>query len=454
MYHSTRGEELVSGAQAIVNGIAPDGGLYVIDQLPEINYKKLMDYNYVELACFIINKFFPEFEYNELFMEIKSAYQEFDIEEVINIKDINNPYFLELFHGPTLAFKDFALVVLPRLMKLAKKKLNIKAKTNILVATSGDTGGAALNGFKDVEGFNIIVLYPNNGVSHFQEQQMLSLTKNNAKVYAVEGNFDDCQCFVKNFFRNNKDLNLGSANSINIGRLVPQIVYYFYSYMSLVKNKKIKTDEMVNFIVPTGNFGNIFAGYYAKLMGLPINNLIVASNENDILTDCFRKGIYDKNREFIKTNSPSMDILVSSNLERLIYYSVKENTKSVSKLMKSFNETGKIKFNNPFSFFKAFKTNQEETKKIINDVNNKYNYLIDPHTAVAYGAYLQLKDKVSPNIIVSTASPYKFMETIKESISNIEVNLKSNNENVYLHKEVITLEEANIKLRKVIECLE
>ena len=328
MFHSTRGNKLVSSPEAILNGLADDGGLYVIDQLPSINYKDLMNDDYQTMAAKILNAFFPEFSYDDVKREIDDAYSSFDIKEVVNLKKCDNAYFLELFHGPTLAFKDLALVVLPRLMKLSKEKLGYDKNITILTATSGDTGGAALNGFSAIDGISIIVLYPNGGVSPVQEAQMCSFINKNAKVLALQGNFDDCQNFVKKFFSEHKELSLSSANSINIARLAPQIVYYFYSYIYLVKNNIIKDGDKINFDVPTGNFGNIFAGFYAKSLGLPIQNLICASNKNSVLTDFFLNGKYDKKRPFFKTNSPSMDILISSNLERFLYYGTNSEAKT------------------------------------------------------------------------------------------------------------------------------
>jgi len=424
MFHSTRGKELLSSPEAILNGLANDGGLYVIDKLPQIDYHDLLNDNYKTMAAKIINSFFPEFSYEEVEKEINEAYSTFDIDSVVDLKKCNNAYFLELFHGPTLAFKDLALVVLPRLMKLSKKKLGYEKNITILTATSGDTGGAALNGFKGIDGVSIVVLYPDGGVSPIQEAQMCSFRGDNAKVLAIKGNFDDCQSLVKDFFNNHKELSISSANSINIARLVPQVVYYFYSYIELLRRNEIVDGEKINFDVPTGNFGNIFAGFYAKMMGVPINNLICASNKNAVLTDFFHNGKYDKKRPFFKTNSPSMDILISSNLERLVYYGANENVEETNRLMSSLKNNGEYDFNNPFDFFKAYSTDEEKTLEVIKDVYNEFNYLVDPHTAVAYNAYLGYVAETKNNlktVVVSTASPYKFPQAILEAF-NIDCN--------------------------------
>ena len=462
MFHSTRSNKLVAPSEAIVNGLASDGGLYVIDELPKVNYKDLIDLDYPSLASKIISLFFDDLAYEDIYNEVKEAYKSFDIDSVVEVKSFDDICFLELFHGPTLAFKDLALVVLPRLMKLAKKKLKIESKTTILTATSGDTGGAALNGFKDVEGINIIVLYPDGGVSPVQEAQMHSFKGKNSFVYAVDGNFDDCQSFVKRFFEENKDLNLSSANSINIARLVPQIVYYFYTYIKLLNDGIIKEDEVIDFTVPTGNFGNILAGFYAKNMGLPIGNLVCASNQNDVLTEFFNSGVYNKNREFFKTNSPSMDILISSNLERWLYYACGNDVLKCRSLINELNTKGMYEFSNPYSYFKAHSCSEENTLKVIKEVYEKYGYLIDPHTAVAYDAAVKFKQRHM--VVVSTASPFKFPGSVLkafnvESESLIDLSVKFNleipkqiNYPVFL-KEVISKEEASVLIRGVIQCL-
>lgn len=417
MFHSTRGNKKVSASEAILNGLAEDGGLYVIDELPKIDYHTLIHETYQGMAAKILWAFFPEFALEDIQKEVNEAYKSFDTKDVVKIKECDDAYFLELFHGPTLAFKDLALVLLPRLMKLAKEKLHIRDTITILTATSGDTGGAALNGFRDVEGVSIVVLYPNGGVSEIQEAQMCSFRGKNAKVLAIKGNFDDCQNFVKSFLNKHKELKLSSANSINIGRLVPQIVYYYYSYIYLVKANKIQDGEYIDFDVPTGNFGNIFAGYLAKEMGLPIRNLICASNKNAVLTDFFHTGLYDKNRMFYKTNSPSMDILISSNLERFLYY-LSPNGEDINKYMELLKTKGEYVFPYKPDFIYAYSTDERTTLNIIKEIYRQYGYLIDPHTAVAYSAYSEYRKEKKDScktVIVSTASPYKFAQTVCEA---------------------------------------
>lgn len=440
MFHSTRGLKKVNSFEAIIQGLADDGGLFISEKIPNLDYLNLFNDSYVEITVKILHSFFNDFTYDELLKLVKSGYDTFPYENKIGIKKVNDTYFMELFHGPTLAFKDMALVILPRLFALAKEKLNIKEEYNILTATSGDTGGAALNGFKNIKGVNLFVLYPNDGISELQQKQMLSFKSNNAFVYAIKGNFDDCQKIVKEFFEENKELNITSANSINIGRLIPQIAYYYYTYIQLIKNNEIKINEEVNFSIPTGNFGNLFAAFLAKRMGLPIKHLICASNENKVLTDFFNNGVYNKNREFYKTNSPSMDIIVSSNLERLLYYALNENTELVKEIMNKFNKTGIIELQNPFDFIYAYNANQKETDNTIKKLFESSNYLIDPHTAVAYKAYFDYKKEVNDickTIIVSTASPYKFSKAVLNALS-IEV-MEDEMENINKISEITKL---------------
>lgn len=471
MFHSTRGNKLVSSPEAILNGLADDGGLYVIDKLPKINYEDLMNDDYQTMAAKILNAFFPEFDYKDIKREIDDAYSSFDTNEVVKLKGCDKAYFLELFHGPTLAFKDLALVVLPRLMKLSKKKLGYEKNITILTATSGDTGGAALNGFKSIPGISIVVLYPNGGVSPVQEAQMCSFISKNSKVLAIEGNFDDCQNFVKKFFSEHKDLSLSSANSINIARLAPQIVYYFYSYIYLVRNNIIKNGDKINFDVPTGNFGNIFAGFYAKSLGLPIKNLICASNKNSVLTDFFMNGKYDKKRPFFKTNSPSMDILISSNLERFLYYGTNSEAKT-KELMESLTKNGEYEFKNPFDYFYAYSTNEEKTLEVIKEVYDNYKYLVDPHTAVAYNAYKSYINETKDNaitVVVSTASPYKFPQAVLKAFDVVEedamksINVLSNKFNLEIpsvlnyppvKRTIVKLEDSVKYVEDVIKCFE
>ena len=426
MFHSTRGTKLKKGMDAIIEGIAEDGGLYVIDKIPTVDIKEFIGLDYYGMAKKVLHLFFDDFTYEEISNLVDEAYHTFQIEEVVRLKETKDCYFLELFHGPTMAFKDIALVVLPRLIALSKKKKGIKEKTTILTATSGDTGGAALSGFSGIEGIDVYVMYPNNGVSPIQERQMLNFVSDNAHVIALEGNFDDCQTFVKEFFLENKDLNLSSANSINIGRLVPQIVYYFYSYIYLVNQGKIKLGDKINFTVPTGNFGNIFAGFYAIKMGLPINKLICASNKNKVLTDYFKTGTYNRLREFYKTNSPSMDILISSNLERMLYYACGENELRVKELMDALKNDGSYEFSNPFDIFYASFATEDDTYAMINKMYKENNYVLDPHTAVAYKACLDYKNESNDglmNVVVSTASPFKFPQAVLKGLE-IENNLQ------------------------------
>ena len=435
LYKSTRGKEKkIYSSDAIVKGLAEDGGLYVPVEIPVIDQplNELKDKNYLEIAYEVMSKFFDDFDKNSLLECVERAYDhKFDKKEIVDIKEINDAYFLELYHGPTIAFKDMALSILPHLLKTACKKLNFNKEVVILTATSGDTGKAALEGFADVEGTKIIVFYPKDGVSPIQERQMTTQEGKNTFVVSIDGNFDDAQRGVKEIFSDenmNKLLEennyvFSSANSINIGRLVPQVVYYVYSYLQLLKNEEIKDGEKINVVVPTGNFGNILAGYYAKQMGLPIDQLICASNENNVLCDFFNTGVYDRRRDFKVTNSPSMDILVSSNLERLLYEISGKNEDAVKYLMEKLNTDGEYEItnemkNNMRDFHAGFAT-EKDTQGIINKVYKESNYLMDTHTAVAYSVYKKYKEETKDNtktIIVSTASPFKFTRSVIESI--------------------------------------
>ena len=473
MFHSTRNNELVSSEKAILDGLAKDGGLYVVDEIPMLDYHDLLNDDYQTIAAKVLHSFFKEFSIEELKSEIYEAYANFDTKEVVGMKRVEDTYFLELFHGPTLAFKDQALVLLPRLMKLSKEKLGFEKKITILTATSGDTGGAALNGFKDVDGINIVVLYPNGGVSPVQEAQMLSFRSKNAEAIAVKGNFDDCQNFVKEFFKNHKEYNLSSANSINIARLVPQVVYYYYAYVNLIRRKAISEGELVNFDVPTGNFGNIFAGFYAKMMGLPINHLICASNKNCVLTDFFNSGKYDRNRDFYKTNSPSMDILISSNLERFLYYAAGNDSEKVKSLMNDLRDNGFYNFKNPFDYIYAYTTDETKTLEVIKEVYESSKYLMDPHTSVAYNAYQEYKKQTKDGhltVIVSTASPFKFPQTVLKAFDFDEepdpfkaAYIVSKEFDLELPKvlnygkserKIVSKEECERKVEELIQCLE
>ena len=430
-FRSTRGlEKEISSAEAIINGIAKDGGLYVPDEFPKV-YDKLKEntnIKYEELAFKVINEYFTDIDDAELMGAINDAYN-----NRFDVKVKNN--FLELYHGPTCAFKDAALLFLPQIMKRAKKIQGIKEEVTILTATSGDTGKAALEGFAGVDGFKVVVYYPKNGVSAIQERQMVSQKGDNVKVIGIKGNFDDAQTGVKQIFGDDdfkkelakKGYILSSANSINIGRLVPQIVYYFYGYFNLVNQGVIKLDDQINVVVPTGNFGNILAGYYAKQMGLPIDKFICASNENKVLTDFFETGVYDKKRELILTESPSMDILVSSNLERLLYEATGRNPEVVSELMNSLNTKGVYEVNDKVkSFMKEFYGNFATTDEVYAAIKEEYekeNYVMDTHTAVAHVVKNKYINETGDNkcaLVLSTASPYKFPRSICNAL-NIDV---------------------------------
>jgi len=435
-YVSTRNEkDYVSPSLGILKGIAADGGLYVPEKVPTLtkSLEELCELNYQDSAFEILKLFYTDFTEDELKYCIKNAYDDkFDTKIIAPIAKVEDDFFLELFHGKTIAFKDMALSILPYLMTVSAKKNDIKDDIIILTATSGDTGIAALEGFKNVPNTKVVVFYPKDGVSQVQEKQMITIDGDNTFVISVNGNFDDAQSAVKNIFMNdemkndlkNKGYVLSSANSINIGRLFPQVVYYFHAYASLVKSKEINCGDKINFTVPTGNFGNILAGYYAKLLGLPVNKFICASNENKVLYDFFKTGIYDRNRDFKLTISPSMDILISSNFERLIYLmSDQETTRN---LFEDLKTKGEYTFNKEFKDFTGEFVTDKETKGFIKDVYNK-GYVMDTHTAVAYGAYKKYQKESSDNhknVILSTASPYKFAEAVCGAIdeNNSKIN--------------------------------
>jgi len=434
-YRSTRGtDNWLESSEAMIKGIASDGGLYVPEVIPKINQPldKMLSMNYQELAFYIISKFFADFTAEELKYCIRKAYdKKFDDPLIAPLLQKDKAFFLELFHGPTLAFKDLALSILPHLLSTAARKNAINKKIMILTATSGDTGKAALEGFAGVEGTKIMVFYPKDGVSIIQERHMTTQTGDNTCVVAVKGNFDDTQSGVKEIFSDrifSRELNrngyiLSSANSINIGRLIPQIVYYVYAYLNLSKQEKIKADEKVNIVVPTGNFGNILAAYYAKKMGLPVGRLICASNENNVLYDFINTGIYNKKRKLIVTSSPSMDILVSSNLERLLYDISGRNADTVNSLINDLNTKGEFKItagmkNEMADFYGGFATDRE-TFETIKHVFYRFGYLMDTHTAVGYNVYRKYVDESgdrTKTIIVSTASPFKFPGSVSRAI--------------------------------------
>ncbi|WP_346996838.1 threonine synthase [Coprococcus comes] len=435
LYKSTRdAEKTVTASQAILKGLADDGGLFVPVSIPklQVSLGELKEMTYQEIAYTVMKEFLTDFTEEELKSCIAKAYDsKFDTEEIAPLAKVEDAYYLELFHGATIAFKDMALSILPHLLTTSAKKNQVKNEIVILTATSGDTGKAALAGFADVEGTKIIVFYPKNGVSRVQELQMVTQKGDNTSVVAIHGNFDNAQSGVKAMFENKeleKELNeagyqFSSANSINIGRLVPQVVYYVYAYAKLLQNEEIAEDEEINVVVPTGNFGNILAAYYAKNMGIPIAKLICASNENKVLYDFFQTGTYDRNREFVLTTSPSMDILISSNLERLIYKISGEDARKDTDLMTelktkgSYAITGEMKAN--LADFAAGYATEEQVAKTIHDIYEDTGYVMDTHTAVAatvYKAYREDSKDDRKTVIASTASPYKFAGSVMSAI--------------------------------------
>lgn len=437
-YMSTRGERNIGISQAILNGIARDGGLFVPESFPEVfsRTEKLNEIKYIDLAMIIMENFIDEFTKEELRECINGAYgSRFSTDEIVPLVEKKGMYFMELFHGETLAFKDVALSILPQFMKKIREKNEIEDRIVILTATSGDTGKAALEGFKNLEGIEVIVFYPESGVSEIQKRQMITQRGENVCVVGLKGNFDHAQKGVKSLM-GNEDLKrkmrenrmvFSSANSINIGRLIPQIVYYFKAYLELLRLGDIRKGERINFVVPTGNFGNILAGYYAGRMGLPINRLICASNDNNVLYDFFKDGIYDIRREFKVTSSPSMDILVSSNLERLLFEICSRDHNRVAELMRRLREDGVYKlryeeFNNLELFYGGY-ANEVAVEKNINRVFEDEGYLMDTHTAVAYSVYNEYMNNTgdrSKTVILSTASPFKFPKSVARGLKLYE----------------------------------
>lgn len=434
-YRSTRGAEgLVSASEAIIKGLAEDGGLFVPQCFPKLekSLEELAGMDYKAIAYEVMKLFLTDFTEEELKQCIERAYDEkFDTDAIAPLTEVDHTYYLELFHGATIAFKDMALSILPHLMSVAAKKNGVDKEIVILTATSGDTGKAALAGFADVEGTRIIVFYPKNGVSAIQEKQMVTQKGKNVKVVGITGNFDDAQTGVKNIF-SDKELGkkigemgfqFSSANSINIGRLVPQVVYYVHAYATLLREERIKAGDAINFTVPTGNFGNILAGYFAKQIGIPVNKLICASNENKVLFDFFETGCYDRNREFILTTSPSMDILISSNLERLIYFIAEEDAAKNKALMSALSTDGKYEITDSMKanlkdFVGGFAT-EEEVAETISEVYRESGYVMDTHTAVAatvYRRYVKDTKDETVNVIVSTASCFKFTRSVMEAV--------------------------------------
>ena len=439
---STRGGECVSGAQAIVQGIAKDGGLFVPEQFPQVSkeeLEKMLPQSYAERASFVLSKYLDEYDAAELTKACEAAYARFEGDDPAPLVKIDaGLYMLELFHGPTCAFKDMALTLLPYLLRKGCDLCGIKETVLILVATSGDTGKAALEGFKDANGVKIMVFYPNDGVSKMQKLQMATQEGNNVRVVAVRGNFDECQTAVKKIFTSDackeellkKGVILSSANSINFGRLAPQIAYYFSAYLDLVSSGQIDMGAEVNFAVPTGNFGNILAAYYAKRMGLPVGKLICASNKNNVLTDFIRTGVYDKRREFYKTMSPSMDILISSNLERLLFELSGRNAVRVQMRMDKLAAEGVYELYDEEKeqvqeLLWADFCGEDETVETIYEFFEEYQYPMDTHTACAMyaaGNYIAQHEKdAAPMVVVSTASPYKFPQDVMYAITGNDI---------------------------------
>ncbi len=442
-YHSTRNKEIsLTAGQAIIKGLSPDGGLFVPDTIPELSKEEIENIaqmNYRERAYAVLSKFLTDFSETELKDCISSAYtkKKFGTDSIApSYRLKKGEYILELWHGPTCAFKDMALQILPHFLVSSIKREGVNKEVVILVATSGDTDKAALEGFADVDGTRISVFYPNDGVSKTQKLQMVTQSGNNVNVAAVNGNFDDAQSGVKKIFTdkefealaNAHNFMLSSANSINWGRLAPQIVYYFSAYADLVKAQEVKSGEKINIVVPTGNFGNILAAYYAKKMGLPVNKLICASNSNNVLTDFIKTGVYDRNRKFNLTISPSMDILISSNLERFLYDVSGNNNEEIAGYMKSLAEEGKYEVSESIKasikeIFEAGFATDAETKETIKNVFDKHGYTMDTHTAVAYAVYKNYKEATgdeTKTVIASTASPFKFSSSVMQALMQDE----------------------------------
>lgn len=434
-YVSTRGSiNTKTAAQAVIQGISEDKGLYVPMQLPTLPFKleEMVGKSYQEIAFKVISAFFTDYTEEEMLACVNGAYDsKFEEKEIAPLVKGGDAYFLELYHGRTAAFKDMALSILPYLLTTAMKKEKEDKRICILTATSGDTGKAALEGFADVPGTEILVFYPNQGVSQVQERQMVTQEGENTHVFAIKGNFDDAQTGVKKIFNDTEfatelakiNCKLSSANSINIGRLVPQVAYYVYSYAKMLEKGILKAGEKMNVVVPTGNFGNILAAYYAKQMGIPMGKLICASNENKVLTDFINTGVYDIRRDFYLTNSPSMDILISSNLERLLYHLAEGNASEVKELMDSLEKdkiyTVSEKIKEGLKDFYAGFATIDETNKAIGTMYAENDYLMDTHTAVAYKVYqdyvVETGDN-TPTVIASTASAYKFADSVAKSI--------------------------------------
>lgn len=474
IYQSTRDKtNQKTASQAILQGLAVDGGLYVPVKFPELNFdfEAMKNRSYQEIATLILSSFFDDFSPEKIEEIVNEAYgEQFDDPKIAPVKRVGTHFVLELFHGETIAFKDMALSILPRLMTASSAKNGVKNEIVILTATSGDTGKAAMAGFADVPNTKIIVFYPKHGVSKIQEQQMLTQKGKNVHVVGIEGNFDQAQTSVKAMFNDEKlresmknaGKQFSSANSMNIGRLIPQIAYYVYAYTQLVATDSIVSGQKINFSVPTGNFGNILAAYYAKKIGLPIDKLICASNKNNVLTDFFKTGQYDKNREFYVTSSPSMDILVSSNLERLIFDLTNENDEQTKNLLTELSVNGRYgltkEMQEKLSDFIADWATEEEINREIQRSFTDENYVLDPHTAVASAVYRK-HSMETPTVIVSTASPYKFPRVVVEALTGLSatssdfelIKQLENLSKIPLPKAVEGIEKANILHNTVIE---
>lgn len=469
-YVSTRNKQQpIDFYQAIVQGIGNDGGLLVPEfELPTFDITTLLNKPYHELATEIIASFVPEAGKELITDACLQAYgKDLFPDIVVPVEKAGDTYIAELFHGQTAAFKDMALSLLPYLMTLSLKELKEEREVMILAATSGDTGKAALEGFKDVPGTSLKVFYPLDGVSRIQQLQMITQTGNNVDVVGIQGNFDDAQSAVKVAFGNEElkqtsDLHkvfLSSANSINVGRLVPQIVYYFYSYCQLVQNKEIELGQEINFCIPSGNFGNALAGYFAKMMGLPVKKYIIASNKNNILTDFFSSGSYDANRDFYKTNAPAMDILVSSNLERFVWFMTNKDGEKVNAYMEELKETGIYKVDDSTlatikENFVAGMLSEQEVLETVKTCYEDTNYLLDTHTAIGYGVYKKYqetsKDKTK-TVVLATASPYKFPESVYYALTGEMKEVEDAIDALYEHTKVsVPKPLVNLKDREVL----
>ena len=432
LYHSTRNADLTApSTHAVLEGIAPDGGLYICDPAQlHFDWQGALKLDTMDMAAKILSALLPDF--SDMDDIVRRSYAgKFPTMDLTPLVPVGGSYVLELYHGPTSAFKDVALSVLPRLIGAAARAEGMTGDVVILTATSGDTGKAALAGFADAPGTAITVFYPEGKVSQVQELQMTTQSGSNVNVCAVKGNFDDAQSAVKRIFgdkelaerlADDSHVVLSSANSINVGRLVPQVVYYFSAYAQLLERQVINVGDEVEFVVPTGNFGDILAGYYAKLLGLPVKHLVVASDKNNVLFDFLTSGTYNRQRPFFQTISPSMDILISSNLERMLYYMSDKDTRLISMLMNDLSQWGAYEVPEPMmkkirSIFGTGWADENQVREMIADCWNKNHYVIDPHTACGYYVMQQMpRDPLTPRVLLSTASPYKFPRVVNESL--------------------------------------